>query len=98
MIYQIKQLLNGYIEEGIWANEERGDYTTACVDFRFFKKDKLGHILIEVFVELDDGGNYSKHNSCFFVNTEYGVLMDFCKKIEQLKKSEIGFKFQLNNF
>lgn len=97
LIYQIKQFLNGEVEESFWANEEKGNNSTACVSLRFFHKDKLGHILIETFMELDDGGDYSDHNCCFYLNTEIGLLTEFCKKLPQLKKNEPGSKLVLNN-
>ena len=94
---QIKQFLQGTREEGLWANESRGNGSTACVSLRFFRKDKLGHIIVEVFAELDDGGDYAKHNCCFFVNTEYGLLMEFCNKLVKLKINPVGCEIQLNH-
>jgi hypothetical protein len=96
LICQIKQFLDGKSEEGLWANEDKGNDSTACVSLRFFRKDKLGHIVIEVFAELDDGGNYSEHNCCFYVNTEYGLLMSFCEGLVPLKKNPVGYEIQLN--
>lgn len=96
LICQIKQFLDGNNAEGLWANGKKGNASTACVSFRFFKKDKLGHIVIEVFAELDDGGDYNEHNCCFFVNTEYGLLMNFCKSLVKLKKKQPGCEIQLN--
>lgn len=96
LIYQIKQFLEGNNEEGLWANEDKGNDSTACVSLRFFRKDKLGHIVIEVFAELDDGGDYAKHNCCFFVGTEYGLLMSFCESLVRLKNNPIGYEIQLN--
>ena len=98
LICQIKQFLDGNIEEGLWANEDKGNDSTACVSLRFFRKDKLGHIIIEVFAELDDGGNYTEHNCCFFVGTEYGLLMDFCKSLAYLKNFPVGYEVQLNRY
>ena len=96
LICQIKQFLNGNIEEGLWANEDKGNDSTACVSLRFFNKDKLGHIIIEVFAELDDGGNFTEHNCCFFVGTEYGLLMNFCEKLVCLKNHPAGCEIRLN--
>lgn len=96
LIINIKQFLDGYVEENLWANEDRGNDSTACLALHFLKKDKLGHILIEVFAELDDGGSYTEHNCCFFINTEYGLLMNFCKKLEQIKESGVDYEIQLN--
>ena len=96
LICQIKQFLDKNYEEGLWANEDKGNESTACVSLRFFRKDKQGHIVIEVFAELDDGGDYTEHNCCFYVSTEYGLLMSFCERLVQLKKSPIGYEIQLN--
>lgn len=96
LICQIKQFLDGNSEEGLWANEDKGNASTACVSLRFFRKDKLGHIVIEVFAELDDGGDYTEHNCCFFISTEYGLLMNFCESLVQLKKNPVGYEIQLN--
>ena len=57
---------------------------------------RSGHIGIEVFAELDDGGNYTEHNCCFFINTEYGLLMNFCERLFRLKNSPAGYEIQLN--
>lgn len=96
LIGQIEQFLRGDIEEGLWANEDRGNDSTACLSLRFLRKDRLGHIIIEVFAELDDGGDYTRHNCCFFVNTEYDLLMNFCERLVQLKDNPAGDEIQLN--
>ncbi len=96
LFYQITQFLNGIVKESYWANETKGNDSTACVSFRFINKDKLGHILIEVFMELDDGGDYSNHNCCFFVNTETGLLEKFKNQLIQLKRQQSGFEVVLN--
>ena len=97
LICQIKQFLDGNIEEGLWANEVKGNDSTACVSLRFLSKDKLGHINIEVFAELDDGGNFTEHNCCFFVETEYGLLMNFCERLAFLKNQPVGCEIRLND-
>ena len=98
LIQKINVFLGGYghCEEIEWANECKGNLSTACVSFRFLEKDKLGHILIEVFAEVDDGGDYEKHNCCFFVNTEYGLLSHFCHELSLLKSSSSGCEIHLN--
>ena len=96
LICQIKQFLEGTIKEGLWANENKGDDSVACVSLRFFWKDELGHIIIEVFAELDDGGKHTEHNCCFFVETEYGLLMNFCENLIHLKNNPAEYEIQLN--
>lgn len=97
LICQIKRFVNGELAESYWANEEKGDRSTSCVSFRFLHKDKLGHALIEVYMELDDGGSYYSHNCCFYINTEMGLLAEFCEKLPHLKQKTSEIKVFLNN-
>lgn len=97
LIHQIKQFLNGSVIESYWANEEKGDYSTPCVSLRFASKDKLGHVLIEVYMELDDGGDYSSHHCCFYLNTEIGLLESFCERLPQLKQKTSEIRIVLND-
>lgn len=96
LIYKIREFLNGQVVESNWANEEKGDQSTACVSLRFLHKDKLGHILVEIYMELDDGGSYSSHNCCFYLHTELGFLERFCESLPQLKQKSLGVKVTLN--
>ena len=96
LVFQMQCFLNGQVRESYWSSGEKGDSSTACVSFRFLHKDKLGHVLIETFMELEDGGKYSSHNCCFFLNTELGLLEHFKNELPFLKKAEIGFKTILN--
>lgn len=97
LTYQIRQFINGHVFESCWANEERGSSSTTCVSLRFIHKDKLGHVLIEVYMELDDGGDYSNHNCCFYLNTEMGLLENFCIQLPKLKQKISGTKLILNS-
>lgn len=94
---EIDLFLRGCIKEGFWISGEFGNDSTACVSFRFIRKDRQGHVLVEVFMELDDGGEFDTHNCCFYVNTEYGMLMNFSKSLSYLKTNPPGFALQLNH-
>ena len=96
LIHQLKSFIDGQINEGLWANETRGNDSPTCFSLRFLRKDNRGHVLIEVFLELDDGGNLEVHNCCFFIETEYGLLSSFCQKLSSLKDRVIGLKVVLN--
>ena len=98
LIFQIKQFLGGNNSEGMWANENKGNDYATCVSFRFLNKDKLGHIVIEVFAEIEDGGDYTDHNCCFYIKTEYGLLMNFCENLVKFKKNSAGYEIQLNYY
>lgn len=94
---KINWFLEGKIKEAVWQNVAKGHNYPPCAIFRFLNKDTQGHILVEVFLELDDGGDFSKHNCCFFINTEHGLLMNFAKKIARLKSKNDEFEIELNS-
>ncbi len=96
LIYQINRFLEAKVTESIWSNEFKGDDSSTCVSFRFLHKDKLGHLLIEVYLEIDDGGRYSKHNCCFYIKTETGLLLKFCENLSQLKSDIDDVSVNLN--
>ena len=86
----------GEVEECRWANKERGDNSSACLSLRFLRKDRLGHVLAEVYMELDDGGEFNDHNCCFYINTEYGLLQRFRDQLPKLKQPELFSVVRLN--
>ena len=51
---------------------EKLDSFTPCISLRL-EKNELGHVRIEVYMEIEDGGALSRHNCCFFVNTELSL-------------------------
>lgn len=51
---KIEAFLSGHMDATCWQNGTRGDTTTPCTALRFSRKDELGHVLIEVFMEIDD--------------------------------------------
>ena len=98
LICKIRQFLcsKDNDETSSWTSIGSEDGSVACVSLRFLKKDTLGHIAVEVFADIDDGGSRAEHHSCFFVNTEYGLLMSFCNRLVQLKENPAGYEIQLN--
>lgn len=80
----------------IWENGTKGDDSTPFVSLEFWCEDKLGHITIEVYMELDDGASYNKHNCCFFIKTEAGLLNSFGKSLVSVSERGIGKKIMLN--
>ena len=47
-------------------------------------------------MELDDGGEFSDHNCCFYINTEYGLLQRFRDQLPKLKQPELFSVVRLN--
>lgn len=94
---KIEMFLSGDVDSTCWQNGTRGDITTPCITFQFFHKDGLGHVLIEVFMEIDDGGTLSTHNCCFYVNTEIGLLYQFKENLLKLKTPQLGIQISLDN-
>lgn len=96
-LHKLAQALSKYnMEERVfWENGTKGDSTTPYISIEVSKKDKCGHLLIEVYMELDDGGTFDKHNCCFFINTDIGALNELGFSLYSLEQGEIGTKVQM---
>jgi len=79
-----------YLEFG----NKKGNYTPAF-SMELSSIDKLGHINIEVDVEIDDNDS-RKHRSCFFVKSELGRVEQFGNEIQLIHKAPLGYKISLN--
>ena len=93
---KIKIFLSGKARTTCWQNGSFGDATTPCVRLQFSNKDTIGHILIEIFMEIDDGGTMSTHNCCFYINTEIGLLHQFMENLKKIKTPQLGIRIALN--
>lgn len=96
LISKLNAFLDGTTSSFYWINGEKGNLTTPCFSLEFCKKDNKGHIQVEVYLELDDGGPLETHNCCFYVNTEFGALSSFLEDVTELMKPQIGKKVFLN--
>ena len=82
----------------IWENGTRGDNSTPFVSLEFWCEDKFGHVIIEVYMEIDDGASVDEHNCCFFVKTDIGLLNSFGQSLLTLSKQRISEKISLKKF
>jgi hypothetical protein len=78
-----------------WEISEKGDDDTPYVSLEFCKSDKLGHIKVEVYMEIDDGGSLSKHTCCYFIETELGILGEFAQRLPKINQKNLGIKVVL---
>lgn len=94
----LRQKIGSFLREQqdeYWQSGEYGNQTTPCISFRFSNKDALGHVEIEIFMEIDDGGDLSRHTCCFSVETEIGLLQTFVSKLEIISESGIDYSVSL---
>jgi hypothetical protein len=73
----------------LWENGTKGDDTTPFVSLELRCEDKRGHVVIEVYMEIDDGATYSTHNCCFYIKTEVGLLNSFGKSLLSLNEDNV---------
>ena len=95
---QLTTFPSKFDDKYLWKNGTKGDSSAPYISLEFWCEDKLGHIVVEVYTEIDDGASYSKHNCCFFIKTETGLLNNFGKSLAFLNERGIGKKVSLNQF
>ena len=82
-------------DEFYWESGTKGEGYAPCFSLGF-KCDDCGHVKIEVYCEIDDGASLEKHNCCFFVKSEIGLVNRFGKSLFNINNGEIGAKAELN--
>ena len=93
---KIQQFIGQTIQEFVWETGERGNKSTPDFVLKVFYKDRSGHIRVEVFCEIDDGGSLEEHNCCFYIDgIETWQLKQFGERIQNLKKQDIGTKVSI---
>ena len=96
LINKLNLIINNEIEHFQFLVSKRGNETANCLSLDFYKKDKLGHVLIEVYMELLDGGDFNTHNCCFYIKSEIGLLWQFLHDLPSIKEPIIGSYLILN--
>ncbi|MCL2842472.1 MAG: hypothetical protein FWE28_03260 [Oscillospiraceae bacterium] len=97
LVNGLDRFISGKTDTFLWEHGSRGGVAGfGLLSLKFFPKNKWGHILVEVYMELDDGGTPGEHNCCFYVETELGLLEKFCKRLYLLKEPDLNVEIMLN--
>ncbi|MBO0453178.1 hypothetical protein [Candidatus Enterococcus murrayae] len=72
-----------YVEFG-----EKSGNRTPAFSLEFLPADKTGNILIEVDMEIDDNDE-GRHRSCFYIQSEIGLVERFGKSLIQMTRSKV---------
>lgn len=92
----LKSFPKAYGDRYKWENGSKGNGYTPFVSLEFRCANKVGHIIIEVYMEIDDCSDYDKHNCCFFIETDPGLLNEFGRSLLSLNTEGIGRKVVLD--
>ena len=87
---EIDSLLSTISDLISWQSHAPAGSADPCFALKMWRKDSTGHVRIEVYLELNDGGDLNKHNCCFYIDTEIGLLYEFNQKLDTIKNGEIG--------
>lgn len=79
----------------LWENGDKGDPYPPFVSLKFYCKDGSGHIGIEVFMEIDDGGSLDRHHCCFTLSAEAGMLNRFGRALRHINEPVLGTRIEL---
>jgi len=81
-----------------WEVGVRGFIYHPYLSLRVYCIDGLGHIKIEVRMEINDEDSPIDQHSChFFINTETAILNEFGKRLIRLSKPIVGQLIALND-
>ena len=66
-----------------WENDVPGIGGPPCVTLKLLPQDRSGHVLAEIYMELNDGGSFMEHNCRFYVSADRLQLKTFAQGIPQ---------------
>lgn len=100
MMADLHQELSGFLQEqdleGYWENDVPGIGGPPCVTLRFLPQDTCGHVLLEIYMELNDGGDFGSHNCRFYIHTDRALLKGFMEGLEEFMTPTDGEVLRLS--
>lgn len=100
LLQELQEQVQAFLEEpdleGYWENDVPGIGGPPCITLKLLPQDSAGKVLIEIYLELNDGGPFVSHNCRFYVRTDREALTRFCDGLADFSHSQPGAKLTLN--
>ena len=81
--------------EGYWENDVPGIGGPPCVTIKMLPQKENQQVLLEIYMELNDGGSFMEHNCRFFVRTDRADLRQFQSCLSDLIAAPDGTMLKL---
>ena len=94
---QITAFLNESDLEGYWENDVPGIGGPPCVTLRLLPEKASDHVLIEIYMELNDGGSFMEHHCRFYVPSTRTRLAEFARNLPAFAADQDGAQITLNS-
>ena len=91
----LSQYAGSLIEQSYFEFGVKNGNSTPAFSLNLIPVDKLGHIQVEIDLEIDDN-NDRIHRCVFYVNTELGCINNWGKAITALSSGVLGMQCTLN--
>ena len=85
---QIQAFLSEKDLEGYWENDVPGIGGPPCVTMKFLPQPQEAGALIEIYMELNDGGSFMDHHCRFYVGTSRQALKQFAEELTDFLQDE----------
>ena len=94
---QILSFLSEPDLEGYWENDVPGIGGPPCVTLRMLPQSDGSSVLLEIYMELNDGGSFMEHHCRFYVDTDRVRLKQFSNGIDAFCSGSTGCELTLNH-
>ena len=99
MLEELQEQIHSFLQEpdleGYWENDVPGIGGPPCVTLRLLPEEDPRLVLIEIYMELNDGGSFMEHNCRFYVAATREQLSRFSQGIQEFCASEVGAQLTL---
>ena len=100
MLEDLQEQIHAFLSEpdlaAYWENDVPGIGGPPCVTLNLLPQDNSGHVLAEIYMELNDGGSFMEHNCRFYVLTDRLQLEQFSRGIPEFCSGTSGSRLVLN--
>ena len=98
MLEELKEQIEAFLAEPdlecYWENDVPGIGGPPCVTMKFLPHNR--QVLIEIYMELNDGGSFMEHNCRFYVATGRVQLAEFAEQLPDFLTGAPGRSLTLN--
>ena len=92
---EIQYFLEQKDAEGYWESDIPGLGETPCITMTLLPGAEPEQVVLELYMELDDGGDFSRHICRFYVHTARHQLQSFAGALQRYSDFVPGFRFSL---
>ena len=98
-LQELRGEIQAFLQEGdletYWESDIPGLGLTPCITMKWIPDASRDHVLLDLYMELDDGGDFSRHTCSFYIHCTRDQLKKFSEMLRKTNLMINGMSFSL---